>query len=143
MLKARKPRQADLQWLLDHAQVRLVCISTDRIKTQQYQDYFQEYQILDLTGHDQPLWLAHFHYPTLTTAASRFTAAHLKIAEQHLQQLPSEVSHALSTRTPWDNQLRKLSDPLLQAAFLKLKPIPAVKPAAPVPGSDLPSAGND
>lgn len=143
MLKARKPRQADLQWLLDHAQVRLVCISTDRIKTQRYQDYFQEYQILDATHRDQPLWLAHFHYPTLTTAASHFTVAHLKIAEEHLQQLPSEVSQALSIRTPWDNQLRKISDPLLQAAFLKLKPFPTLNPIAPPPGSDLPSAGND
>lgn len=122
MLKARKPRQADFQWLLEHAQVRLWRNNTGRIKTQQYNDYFQEYQILDTANQDQPLWLAHFHYPTLDTPASRFTAAHLKIAEQHLQQFSPEASQTLSTRSPWDNYLRTLSDPVLQAAFLQLEP---------------------
>ncbi|MFN3357877.1 MAG: hypothetical protein ACK418_17975 [Pseudomonas sp.] len=122
LLKARKPRQADFQWLLEHGQVRLVRNAVGRIKTRQYQDYFQEYQILDTANHDQPLWLAHFHYPTLTTPASRFSAAHLKIADQHLQQFSDEIRQALSTRTPWDNHLRKLTDPLLQAECLKLEP---------------------
>lgn len=122
MLKARKPRQADFHWLLEHGQVRLVRNDAGRIKTRQYQDYFQEYQILDTANRDQPLWLAHFHYPALTTPASRFSAAHLKIAEPHLQQFSDETRQALSTRTPWDNQLRKLTDPLLQAEFLKLEP---------------------
>ncbi|MFO2465491.1 hypothetical protein OOJ96_15960 [Pseudomonas sp. 15FMM2] len=122
MLKTRKPRQSDFQWLLDHAHVRVVRNNAGRIKTRQYKDYFQEYQILDTANLDQPLWVAHFHYPALNTPASRFTAAHLKIADQRLRQLSPEIAQALSSRSPWDNYLRILSDPVLQAEFLKLEP---------------------
>ncbi|SEM61207.1 hypothetical protein SAMN04487857_103196 [Pseudomonas sp. ok272] len=121
MLKARKPRQSDLQWMIDNGQVRVIRNDAGRIKTQQQQDYFQEYLILDTAHHDQPLWLAHFHYPSLKTPAQRFSAAHLKIADQHLNPLPPDVQLALTTRTSLDNRLRKLSDPLLLAVFLKLE----------------------
>jgi hypothetical protein len=50
-----------------------------------------------------------------------FTAAHLKIADSHLQQFTSAVQDELTHRTPLDNQVRKLSDPLMQAVFLKLE----------------------
>ncbi|PRA54940.1 hypothetical protein CQ065_25610 [Pseudomonas sp. MYb187] len=49
-------------------------------RTGRPQDYLQEYVISDTTG--QPLWYAHFHYPSMDTAASDFTAAHLKTREQ-------------------------------------------------------------
>ncbi len=120
ILKTRKPRQAYFQWLLDNDLVRITRNDAGRIKTQQ-QDYFQEYVILDTANKDQPLWLAHFHYPSLKTPAYTFTAAHLKIADAHLQQLPPSVQDELTHRTPLDNQVRKLSDPLMQAVFLKLE----------------------
>jgi len=120
ILKGRKPRQAYLEWLLDNNQVRVTRNDAGRIKTQQ-QDYFQEYVILDTTNKDQPLWLAHFHYPGLKAPAYMFTAAHLKIADSHLQQFTSAVQDELTHRTPLDNQVRKLSDPLMQAVFLKLE----------------------
>ncbi|MDD2061212.1 hypothetical protein N5D52_19575 [Pseudomonas sp. GD03860] len=44
------------------------------------QDYLQEYVISDKAG--QPLWFAHFHYASLETQSSDFTAAHLKTREQ-------------------------------------------------------------
>jgi hypothetical protein len=125
MLKKRKPRQAYFQWLYNNAQVRLVRNEAGRIVTQQYQDCFQEYLILDTANHDKPLWVAHFHYPTLKTALSDFSAAHLKIAPEHLEQFAPEVREALTTRTPLDNELRKLRDPSLQALFLELERPPA------------------
>lgn len=120
MLKARKPRQGDLQWMLDNHLVRVTRNPAGRIKTQQ-PDYFQEYLILDIANHDQPLWLAHFHYPSLKTPAHLFSAAHLKIADQHLMPLSPDVQLELTTRTPVDNQLRKLTDPVMLAVFLTLE----------------------
>ncbi len=120
MLKIRKPRQSYFQWLLDNNQVRVTRNDAGRIKTQQ-QDYFQEYVILDTANNDQPLWLAHFHYPSLKAPAYKFTAAHLKIADSHLQRLTPTIHDELTHRTPLDNQVRKLSDPLMQAVFLKLE----------------------
>lgn len=120
MLKTRKPRQAYFQWLLDNGQIRVTRNTAGRIKTQA-QDYFQEYVILDVANKDQPLWLAHFHYPSLKTPAYKFTAAHLKIADQQLRQFAPAVQDELNNRTPLDNEVRKLSDPLMQAVFLKLE----------------------
>ncbi len=43
-------------------------------------DFLQEFAILDSAGN--PLWYAHFHYPSLQAAEADFTAAHLKTVEQ-------------------------------------------------------------
>jgi hypothetical protein len=120
MLKTRKPRQAYFQWLLDNEQVRVTRNPAGRIKTQQ-QDYFQEYVILDVANEDRPLWLAHFHYQNLKAPAYKFTAAHLKIADPHLHQFTPAIQGELNNRTPLDNEVRKLNDPLVQSVFLKLE----------------------
>ena len=119
MLKARKPRQAYLQWMLSNEQVRIVKNEQGRIRTKQRKDYFQEYRILDLTNKDQPLWLAHFHYDTLEAGQERYTAAHLKIADQHLATLSAERQKELSDLAPIDYVLRAISDP---AMFFNLEP---------------------
>ena len=121
LLKDRQPRQAYLQWLLDNHQVRIVRNVQGRIKTKKRQDYFQEYQILDSTQHDQPLWLAHFHYDSPETAPEQFTAAHLKIADAHLKTLSAERRQALTNLTPIDYVLRRIGDPSL---FLQLEAQP-------------------
>ncbi|MGF6093313.1 dermonecrotic toxin domain-containing protein [Pseudomonas sp. 18175] len=121
LLKLRKPQQGYFQWLLENDQVRVTRNQAGRIKTTQFNDYFQEYFILDSANGDQPLWLAHFHYPTLKTPANQFTAAHLKIDDAYLKQLPADTQPALTTRTALDNLLRKLNDPVALAAFLRLE----------------------
>ncbi|MNZ28941.1 hypothetical protein D3C78_461850 [compost metagenome] len=121
LLKDRQPRQAYLQWLLDNDQVRIVRNEQGRIKTKKRRDYFQEYQVLDTTNKDQPLRLAHFHYDSLDAPMEQFTAAHLKIAEAHLQQFTTERRQVLTTLAPIDYVLRRISDPNL---FLKLETQP-------------------
>lgn len=121
LLKHRQPRQAYLQWLLENDQVRVARNDQGRIRTKKRQDYFQEYQILDSTDQDRPLWLAHFHYDSLADPPEQFTAAHLKIADAHLQSLSAERRKALSSLTPLDYVLRRISDP---SVFLQLEPRP-------------------
>lgn len=117
LLKDRQPRQAYVQWLLDNHQVRIVRNAQGRIRTKQRKDYFQEYQILDITQQDQPLWLAHFHYDSLEAPPAHFTAAHLKIADAHLQPFTAERRQALTNLAPIDYVLRRISNPDL---FLQL-----------------------
>ena len=73
------------------------------------------------TALDRPLWLAHFHYDSLADPPEQFTAAHLKIADAHLQSLSAERRKALSSLTPLDYVLRRISDP---SVFLQLEPRP-------------------
>ncbi|MFU2330601.1 hypothetical protein [Pseudomonas sp. NFX98] len=119
LLKERQPRQAYLQWLLDNGQVRIDRNEQGRIRTKQRRDYFQEYRILDTSNKDQPLWLAHFHYDSLEAPPEQFTAAHLKIADAHLQTFTAERRQALTTLAPIDYVLRRISD---SALFLNLEP---------------------
>ncbi|MGH8386962.1 MAG: hypothetical protein ACRESJ_15945 [Pseudomonas sp.] len=121
LLKDRQPRQAYLQWLLDNKQVRIVRNGQGRIKTKQRRDYFQEYQVLDITQQDKPLWLAHFHYAAADAPLEQYTAAHLKIADSHLQQFTAERRQALSQLTPLDYVLRRIGDP---SPFFKLESKP-------------------
>ncbi|MHA3734236.1 hypothetical protein ACXR0M_01035 [Pseudomonas sp. Eth.TT006] len=113
LLKERQPRLAYVQWMLDNRQIRIEKNPQGRIKTKKRQDYFLEYRVLDVTRQDQPLWLAHFHYDSLNTPQEQFTAAHLKIADEHLQQFTSERREALLALTPLDYVLRRISDPSL------------------------------
>lgn len=122
IIKQRKPQQGYFQWLHDNKQVRITRNEAGRIKTQQFNDYFQEYWVLDSTNNDKPLWLAHFHYPTLKTPARQFTAAHLKIDEKYLKTLSADQQKELENRSALDNSLRKLNDPVALAAFLALEP---------------------
>ncbi|CAI8721359.1 hypothetical protein [Pseudomonas serboccidentalis] len=116
LLKERQPRQAYLQWLLDNHQVRIEKNRQGRIRTKKRRDYFQEYRILDTA--DKPLWLAHFHYDSLQAPLEAFTAAHLKIADAHLQQFSAERQNVLTDLAPIDYVLRRISDPAL---FFKLE----------------------
>lgn len=113
LLKERQPRQAYLQWLLDNQQVRVVRNQQGRIRTKKRQDYFQEYQVLDMTDNDQPLWLVHFHYNSLDAPLEQYTAAHLKIADEKLKQFTAERRKVLTTLAPLDYVLRRISDPSL------------------------------
>lgn len=121
MIKLRKPRQLDFQWMRENNQLRITRNTAGRIKTKQLQDYFQEYLILDAANHDKPLWVAHFHYPSLKTPADQFTAAHLKIDEKYLHTLPADQQLSLNNRTALDNSLRTLKDPVNLAVFLQLE----------------------
>ncbi|MEB2644523.1 hypothetical protein SOP86_02560 [Pseudomonas canadensis] len=125
MLKRKKPRQTYFQWLLDHQQIKLQRDPRGKILTQKAQDYFQEYQILDRSRNDAPLWVAHFHYVGLNMPAEQFSAAHLKIAEPYLATLMPALREQLSALTPIDYEQRKLTAPETVAMFLALEPQPA------------------
>jgi len=81
--RTAKPTVGDVQYLL--AQHVLVIRRVDgRVKEtiDGQEDYLQEYEVLDLTDKNQPLWYAHFHYATLQAGDSQPTSAHLKTAAQ-------------------------------------------------------------
>ncbi|WP_095187847.1 dermonecrotic toxin domain-containing protein [Pseudomonas sp. Irchel 3E19] len=122
MLKQRKPRTAYLQWLLANDQVAIVKDTRGRIRTKQRKDYFQEYQILDKTNHNKPLWVAHFHYDDQTVADEQCTVAHLKLADAYLLTLDAKTRQALDTFDAVDNVLRRLDKPADRDLFLKPQP---------------------
>ncbi|MFJ3371781.1 dermonecrotic toxin domain-containing protein [Pseudomonas sp. NPDC086251] len=122
MLMGRKPRETYLKWLSDHDQVEIVKDERGRIKTQQRRDYFQEYRILDKTRQNKVVWVAHFHYDHLTDAGDKPTAAHLKLADAYLQELPATTREEMSTFDAVDNALRRITDPAVRDLFLALEP---------------------
>lgn len=122
MLMERKPRATYLQWLHEHDQVEIVKDARGRIKTKQRKDYFQEYRILDKTHQNKPLWVAHFHYDTMTDPDDGFTAAHLKFADGYLQTLPAQTREELNTFDAVDHALRRIISPAVRDLFLKPAP---------------------
>ena len=118
----RKPRATYLQWLHEHGQIEIVKDARGRIKTKQRKDYFQEYRILDKTHQNKPLWVAHFHYDTVTDPDDGFTAAHLKFADGYLQALPAKTREELNTFDAVDHALRRIISPAVRDLFLKPAP---------------------
>jgi hypothetical protein len=84
-------------------------------------DFFQEYRILD-KAKGKTIWVAHFHYESLTSPADQPTAAHLKIADDYLKTLSPDQQTALNTFEPIDGVLRKLVDPDLRKLFWDMEP---------------------
>lgn len=121
MLTGRKPRETYLLWLYEHDLVQIVKDERGRIRTKQRKDYFQEYRINDKARQNKPLWVAHFHYDSLTEPDDRFTAAHLKFADGYLQELPARTRQELETFDAVDNVLRRIIRP--QVADLFLQPL--------------------
>jgi hypothetical protein len=94
-----------------------------RIRTKQLGDYFQEYRIFDKANTHQPIWVAHFHYPTVNSPADNPSTAHLKVSDDYLKTLTPDQQVALSTFEPIDGVLRKIDDPVLRKLFLDLEPV--------------------
>ncbi|MGB5828778.1 MAG: DUF6543 domain-containing protein [Pseudomonas mandelii] len=117
----RKPTQSTFKWMHENGQLDLGRDRRRRIQTRGLGDYFQEYRIVDKTR-NQPLWVAHFHYETLSSPANAPTAAHLKISDDYLKTLPLDQQQALTTFEPIDGVFRKLEDPALRKLFLDLEP---------------------
>lgn len=117
----RKPTQSTFKWMHENGQLDLGRDRRGRIQTRGLGDYFQEYRIVDKTR-NQPLWVAHFHYETLSSPANAPTAAHLKISDDYLKTLPLDQQQALTTFEPIDGVFRKLEDPALRKLFLDLEP---------------------
>jgi hypothetical protein len=118
MLTGRRPRESYLQWLHQHGLVQIVKNDHGRIRTKKRKDYFQEYQILDQRRQNKPLWVAHFHYNSLTDPSDRFTAAHLKIADGYLQELPAKTRLELERFDAVDNALRRIVSPTIRDLFI-------------------------
>jgi hypothetical protein len=69
-----------LSYLIEQRQVELRRAGQRQMLSAR--DYLQEYQIVDLASHDPAvLWYAHFHYRSADTPFDKFSAAHLKRAE--------------------------------------------------------------
>ncbi|MET0777033.1 MAG: DUF6543 domain-containing protein [Pseudomonas mandelii] len=117
----RKPTQSIFKWMHENGQLDLSRDKRGRIQTRGLGDFFQEYRIVDKT-HNKPLWVAHFHYETLSSPANTPTAAHLKVSDDYLKTLPLEQQQALTTFEPIDGVFRKLEDPALRKLFLDLEP---------------------
>jgi len=118
MLTARKPRESYLKWLHDHDLVQIVKDPRGRIRTKQRKDFFQEYRILDKARDNKALWVAHFHYDSLTDPSDRFTAAHLKFADGFVQELPVKTRQELDSFDAVDNVLRRITSPAVRDLFL-------------------------
>jgi len=82
-IKANPPQLLRVDYLLELGEARVRREGRRfQLPTQKKQkdDFLQEFAILDSAGN--PLWYAHFHYPSLQAAEADFTAAHLKTVEQ-------------------------------------------------------------
>lgn len=117
----RKPTQSIFKWMHENGQIDIRRDRRGRVQTRGLGDFFQEYRISDKT-HNKPLWVAHFHYETLSSPASSPAAAHLKVSDDYLKTLPLEQQQALTTFEPIDGVFRKLDDPALRKLFLDLEP---------------------
>jgi hypothetical protein len=81
MTKQQPPTAARVEWLHSKGLVAIVKKpGRNRLKGRQ-KDYLEEYEIRDATS-NKVLWYAHFHYPTPSTAAQAYSAAHLKTEAQ-------------------------------------------------------------
>lgn len=77
------PTLGDVQYLFEQKVIRIRRVDGRVAETiEGALDYLQEYEVLDLTEGERPLWYAHFHYASLEVADDYPTAAHLKIAAQ-------------------------------------------------------------
>ncbi|MDR6914594.1 tetratricopeptide (TPR) repeat protein [Pseudomonas sp. 3296] len=117
----RKPTQSIFKWMHENGQLAISRDRRGRVQTRGLGDFFQEYRIFD-NSHNKPLWVAHFHYETLSSPASKPAAAHLKVSDDYLKTLPLEQHQALTTFEPIDGVFRKLEDPALRKLFLDLEP---------------------
>ncbi|WP_395609936.1 hypothetical protein [Pseudomonas sp. B22129] len=77
------PTLGDVQYLLEQ---QVICIRRVAGRVPEtidgVVDYLQEYEVLDLTEGERPLWYAHFHYSSAEAADEQPKAAHLKTAAQ-------------------------------------------------------------
>lgn len=81
MTKQQPPTAGRVQWLHEQGEVQIVKTPGRRLLKSRKKDYLDEYEIRD--ANDQSaLWYAHFHYGDSGAPVQRFTAAHLKTAEQ-------------------------------------------------------------
>ena len=121
LYKLRKPTQTAFKWMHEHQQVDVAADPRGRIQTTGMGDFFREYRILD-KAKGKTIWVAHFHYESLTSPADQPTAAHLKIADDYLKTLSPDQQTALSAFEPIDGVLRKLVDPDLRKLFWDMEP---------------------
>lgn len=77
------PTLGDVQFLLEQKVIRIQRLAGRVPETiDGVVDYLQEYEVLDLSEGERPLWYAHFHYPSVEAAGDQPKAAHLKTAAQ-------------------------------------------------------------
>ncbi|WP_017905206.1 hypothetical protein [Pseudomonas asplenii] len=77
-IKKNLPQLTRLQYLKEQDQVDIHRAGGRQALRRD--DFLQEYVISHKDG--RPLWYAHFHYPSATTADSEFTSAHIKTLAQ-------------------------------------------------------------
>jgi len=77
------PNMGDLTYLLGQNLIRIRRLNGRVEETiDGARDYLQEFEVLDLSNGETPLWYAHFHYPALDTGDDYPSAAHLKTVAQ-------------------------------------------------------------
>lgn len=78
--QSAQPSEGQLSYLIDQRQVELRRAGQRQMLSER--DYLQEYQVLDIASNDPAvLWYAHFHYRSADTPFDKFSAAHLKRAQ--------------------------------------------------------------
>ena len=84
-------------------------------------DFLQEYEVRDLTRQPpQPLWYAHFHYPSAKSPFNDFVKGHLKLPEQRnlgLQWQQAQASSGAAVEPIWRGDIGK---PLALKHFSRL-----------------------
>ncbi|UVK97753.1 dermonecrotic toxin domain-containing protein [Pseudomonas sp. B21-048] len=74
-------------------------------------DFLQEYEVRDLTRQpSQPLWYAHFHYPSAKSPFNEFVKGHLKLPEQRnlgLQWQQAQASSGAQVESIWRGDIGK------------------------------------
>lgn len=119
LLKSLPPSSASVEALLEQGEVHLAKIGQRLKMFGPRNDYVQEYQVLN--RNNQVLWYAHFHYPDLTTATNKPTAAHFKLKEQRRESKQSLEAKAKPGEKVPEVYYGKISESMITARFMPLE----------------------
>ena len=119
LLKSLPPSSASVETLLELGEVHLAKIGQRLKMFGPRNDYVQEYQVLN--KNNQVLWYAHFHYPDVTTASHKPTAAHFKLKEQRRESKQSLEAKAKPGEKVPEVHYGKISESMITARFMPLE----------------------
>lgn len=92
------PTAKSLRFLFEHSEVTVYRAGPRQMLSAK--DYLDVYEIRRRVRKDEPqgegLWEAHFHYPTMTTAARQFSKGHLKLWSQRKLGRKAQLQAATS-----------------------------------------------
>jgi hypothetical protein len=106
--KTQAPTIENVEWLLNHNEIKIKKTITRRKLKSPRPDYLDEYSIVERSS-GKPLWYAHFHYSASWTPAKYYIAARLKTPAEQLKGLAADTTVGLSEAQRIDYYLSEIS----------------------------------